>query len=125
MGEKAVKTVFAVSHIEVDTRVDASLNMYFSAFGLAVGTWRPSLAFGDCEVLVSTEIFDNFKFVFEPLVFQELFVVHKLNNLYENSEYNNCVISIYLKYGFQSTHLSIELNKQLFLVNSSTMLSFN
>lgn len=60
--KKAIEAIFAVSHIEVDARIVATINMNFSALGLAVRTL--SLAFTDSEVLVRAESFDGLKFVF-------------------------------------------------------------
>ena len=60
--EMAVEAVFAVSHIEVDARVVASINMVLAALLSDLSTL--ALAFADSKVLVGTEILDALKFSF-------------------------------------------------------------
>ena len=60
--KKTVEAVLAVSHVEMDAWVKASLYVQFSTFSTLLG--GSSRAFIDCEVLVSTQIFDALKLTF-------------------------------------------------------------
>jgi len=70
--KKAVKPIFAVAHVKVNARVVASLDVNLA-------TLRLPWAFINCEILISTKLFDAVKFAFEALKFEKLFVVHLLN----------------------------------------------
>lgn len=59
--KKAIEPIFAVSHIEVDAWIVATINMNFCTLALSVGA---SLAFSDSKELVGAESFDEFKFAF-------------------------------------------------------------
>lgn len=51
VGEEAVEAVLAVAHVEMDARVEATLNVHFFALG-------GFLAFVDREVLVCAQVLD-------------------------------------------------------------------
>lgn len=59
--EKAVKSILAVSHVEVDAGIEASIHMKFAAFGFGLSRSR---AFIHCEVLVCTQVLDSLKLLF-------------------------------------------------------------
>ena len=74
MGEEAVEAILTVSHIEVNAGVVVSLNMKFTMLGTVLSTL--TLAFTNCEVLISAESLDEFEFSFESLKLQKFLVVH-------------------------------------------------
>ncbi len=59
--EKAVEAILAVSHVEVDAGIEASIHMKFAAFRL--GLSRPR-AFIHSEVLVGAQVLDSLKLLF-------------------------------------------------------------
>lgn len=67
--EEAVEAVLAVAHVEVDARVVAPVHVVLPALAGAL-VHR--------EVLLRAEVFDGLELGFQPLVLQELLVVHVL-----------------------------------------------
>jgi hypothetical protein len=61
--KKAVETVFAVAHIEVNAGVVATINMCFSALGRHIESLS-SCAFTHCEELVGAKSLDTLQLVF-------------------------------------------------------------
>ena len=65
MGKKAVEAVFAVSHIEVNAGVEASIDMLLATLGsLRSLRIRSSRAFIHCKVLVGAQSLDVFQLHF-------------------------------------------------------------
>jgi len=63
------KSIFAVSHVVMNTWIKASVDVLFAAVFF-------TFAFFDCKVLISANILDHFKLTFEFFVLKEFFVVH-------------------------------------------------
>jgi hypothetical protein len=58
VGEEAVEAVLAVAHVEVDAGIVATIGMCLAALGF-LALCSSSLAFIDCEILISAHILDH------------------------------------------------------------------
>lgn len=71
VGEEAIESVFAISHVEMNAGVEAPLHV-------GLGALPGVVALVDREVLVRAEVLNHLQLRFQALVFEELLVVHLL-----------------------------------------------